>query len=75
MPLIDTTFRVNDLLVICGALVVVGRLVARKVITAMNRIDERLTMHEQALERAGWLRRNRRGELEVSPVHQQRAGL
>jgi hypothetical protein len=75
MTYVDTTFRVSDLLVICGALWVVGRLVARKVITAMNRIDERLTLHEQALERAGWLRRNRKGELEVSSVHQQRAGL
>lgn len=75
MPQFDTTFRVSDVFVICGALFVVGRIVINKIAHALSAYEQRLTLHEQALEQAGWLARDNRGTLIVAtPRHPQQAG-
>lgn len=68
MPHFDTTFRINDVLVICGAIYVVGRLVIGKLSKIFREIDRRLELHEQALVHGGFLKRDRRGQLEI-PMH------
>jgi hypothetical protein len=56
---------VADMLVVLGA----AWIATRTVVTWLRRnLIDRLQLHEEALIRAGWLRRNRKGELEVA-VH------
>lgn len=57
----DWNVSVADLLVIIGA---VGA-AARYVVVALRTVLHRMDLHEEALIRAGWLRRNNRGQLEV----------
>lgn len=59
---------VADLLVICGAALVGTRTVVGWL--KRNLID-RLELHEAALVKAGWLRKNRQGEVYV-PEHASR---
>lgn len=70
MPHLDTTFRINDVLAICGALFVVGRLIAGYLGKVFREYHKRLELHELALERAGWLVRDFQGHLIVA-AHRQ----
>jgi hypothetical protein len=61
---------VADLLVILG---IVGA-AARYIVISLRAVLHRMDLHEEALIRAGWLRRNMRGELEVRAEYYPVAG-
>jgi hypothetical protein len=66
----DWTFRPADVVAmstaICTVVWIVGRLFMSRIASWVKSVDERLNLHEGALEQAGWLKRNRDGKLEIS---------
>lgn len=61
MPHVNWSVSISDVLIIVGAIAAAARWIVVSIHQAMHRLD----LHEEALVTAGWLRRNKWGELEI----------
>lgn len=61
----DWHVSVADAMIVCGACYAA----ARTIVQSLRKVLHRLDLHEQALLRAGWLKRDKRtGDLEVREI-------